>query len=154
MRAPGKTLVTFPALLILLVSSTMLSACKRELAPIRYGTDAGSYCRMTIVEPRFAGSILTEKGRTLKFDAIECMTNYVLQEEQNGVSFSPDQIYASVDQQGELSPVADAFFIISDSVRTPMGGGIVAFKTDQPNSVSWMDLLDLYRRKGGTGMRP
>lgn len=153
MRAPSNNTTVIVTMLTLLAFSAMLSACTRELDPIRYGTDAGAYCRMTIVEPRFAGSILTDKGRTLKFDAIECMANYVLQEEENGLSFSPDQIHASVDEHGDLLPVSNVFFVISDSVRTPMGGGIVAYDSDQPNSITWSDLLDLYRQKNETSKR-
>lgn len=136
----------FCAVACLLFFAGLSSGCKHELRPIEYGTDNGSYCRMTIVEPRFAGAILTDKGRTLPFDALECMTQFVVQKESEGVDLSGFKMHASVNDDGELYPVSDVYFVISDSIRTPMGGGIVAYDERQPGSMSWDELLDHHRR--------
>ena len=52
-------------------------SCNPESKPIIYGQDKCDFCRMSIVDQRFAGEIVTQKGKVFKFDAVECMLNYI-----------------------------------------------------------------------------
>jgi copper chaperone NosL len=54
----------------------MLIACNPERKPIQYGEDKCAFCRMSIVDQRFGGEIVTQKGKVYMFDAVECMVNY------------------------------------------------------------------------------
>ena len=55
----------------------MIVACDPESKPIVYGEDKCEFCRMSIVDQRFAGEVVTQKGKAYKFDAVECMVNYI-----------------------------------------------------------------------------
>ena len=105
---------------------------------------------MTIVEPRFATSILTEKGRTLKFDAVECLANFVLSEDKAGNDNTGNKLFVSIDEIGTMTAIENAFFIISDSIRTPMGGGVVAYDSEQPGAKKWPEILTHFREMGPT----
>ena len=73
-------LITVLSLLLL------FAACSPQPRPIEYGTDLCDFCRMTIVDKQHAAELVTDKGRVYKFDAIECMVNYL---EQNDKIESP-----------------------------------------------------------------
>jgi copper chaperone NosL len=55
----------------------LLLACNPESQPINYGADMCEFCRMSIVDQRFGSEIVTQKGKVYKFDAVECMINYL-----------------------------------------------------------------------------
>ena len=57
-----------------------LSGCTdTKPEPIAYDVDACAYCRMQISDPRFGAELVTAKGRTLKFDSIDCLVAYYRQ---------------------------------------------------------------------------
>ena len=47
--------------------------------PIIYDSDGCAYCRMQISDKRFGAALVTKKGRTVKFDAVECLLEYYKQ---------------------------------------------------------------------------
>jgi nitrous oxide reductase accessory protein NosL len=80
---------------------------------------------MAISETRYAAELIRQDGEPIKFDDIGCMIHYVEGTRQN------DDVAAcfvlDFDSQEWLD--ADrAFFLRSPAFKTPMGGGIVAFK--------------------------
>ena len=66
----------------MLILPALLTACSQKPDKIRYGSDECAYCKMMITDNRFATQIVTETGKSIKFDAIECMADYV--EENRG----------------------------------------------------------------------
>ena len=66
---------TFKIVAIMMVA--LLSACSRAPEPVQYGKDACAHCRMTIMDKRFAAEIITAKGKVFKFDAAECMADFL-----------------------------------------------------------------------------
>ena len=111
---------------IFLAVTVLLSACSNEPEPIFYGEDQGAHCRMTIADDRFATEIVSVNGRAIKFDSIECLMSYV----QSG-SIERSEI-ASVwvigaDSPGTLILAENAHFVKSQAIKSPMGGGLIAF---------------------------
>jgi copper chaperone NosL len=108
------------------VLSTLIlwAACSPSPKPITYGTDKCDFCRMTIVDPQFAAELVTEKGRVYKFDAIECMGMYRLEEPGTGFAFLLVNDYL---RAGTLQPVTDCTFLISPELPSPMGANLSAF---------------------------
>lgn len=98
----------------------MLNACTPESKPIHYGEDKCDFCRMSIVDKRFGGEIVTQKGKIFKFDAVECMVNYIDQrvEDESKLKFILTNTY---DNPGELCNVSECTYLISKNMPSPMG---------------------------------
>ena len=110
-------------------------ACTVEPQPIEYGVDQCDYCRMTIVDNQHAAEAVSRKGKAYKFDAIECMVNYLAD--------YPDKEYAfllvgNVLEPGELIDAQESQFLISENLPSPMG----AFLSAVPDSDQLQVLMD------------
>ncbi len=57
----------------------VISSCSVEPQPIDFGKDHCTYCKMTIVDDRYGSELVTAKGKVFKFDAVECLINFNLQ---------------------------------------------------------------------------
>lgn len=87
--------------------------------------DACSFCRMAISERQFAAEIIKTDEAVLKFDDIGCMLRY--QEKAEDKS-KPAAIFVTDYASKEWIKAEDAFFTRSETIKTPMGGGIIAFR--------------------------
>jgi copper chaperone NosL len=109
-------------LMAILLLAVLVWECSHQAEPIHYGQDQCAFCKMTIEDPKFGAEIMTSKGRTYKFDAIECL-----------VSGLPDYSNVNVilvtpfDKVGTLVPIDSVVFLKSESIKSPMGGGLAAF---------------------------
>jgi len=113
---------------IALIALTIVTAwsCSVEPQPINYGTDACEFCKMTIVENRWAAEIVTSKGKAYKYDAIECMMNYMNRNDIN----SNEMALLLVDDYsnpGDLIDARNATYIKSEAIPSPMGAFLSAF---------------------------
>lgn len=121
-----KTLTSF----ILLLSLGLIS-CSREPEPIIYGKDACEHCKMTIMDSKFGAEIVTSKGRIHKFDAIECMVDF-LKDNPERINNSKDMHLAiDVAAPGNLINARNAFFLKDEAFKSPMGGNLAAFNSRQ-----------------------
>src|SRR5690606_41500698 len=55
----------------------VLTSCNVGPQAIDYGKDGCHFCKMTIVDKLHAAEIVTNKGKIYKFDASECMINFM-----------------------------------------------------------------------------
>jgi copper chaperone NosL len=111
------------SLLILFALSTCQSQVDLDQPPdIRYGEDVCERCNMIISEPRFAAAYYTAEGDARRFDDIGGMAIYHAEHQEDVAQFWVH------DFQTEDWIIADqAFFVMSDTLHTPMGYGVVAF---------------------------
>lgn len=107
----------------------LLGSCNPESKPISYGEDKCDFCRMSIVDQRFGGEIVTKKGKIYKFDAVECMTNYLDEADHPANSFAYI-LTNTFDKPGELWPAKECVFLVSKNMPSPMGGFINPFTTE------------------------
>ena len=61
-------------------------SCKVEPEAIEFGKDQCSFCKMNIVDKTHAAQFVTAKGKQFKFDAIECMVNYIGQNSEEKIA--------------------------------------------------------------------
>lgn len=113
--------------LFLLFAVFILLACNPESQPINYGSDMCEFCRMSIVDQRFGSEIVTQKGKVYKFDAVECMVNY-LDERVEDESKLKYILTNTLDAPGELIDVQECRFLRSKNMPSPMGMFINPFK--------------------------
>jgi len=112
---------SFTTIILLL----LLASCTVEPEPIDYGKDACSYCRMNIVDRQHAAEFVTKKGKVFKFDAIECMMNYVKDIDTSTVAL---YLTSDYDDPGVLMDATTATYLHSEKIPSPMGGFLSSFK--------------------------
>ena len=105
---------------ILLLTLGFLAACKPEGKPIAYGEDKCEFCRMSIVDNQFGCEVVTQKGKVYKFDAVECMVNYLDQrvEDESKIKLILTNAF---DSPGSLTPAEDCYYLNSKNMPSPMG---------------------------------
>ena len=113
----------------LLLISVLFAACNVSPQPINYGSDVCHFCNMTIVDKQHASQLVTSKGKAYKYDAIECMV-HSLQDEFKDTEIAHKMI-ANFEKPGELIPAANASFLVSDKLQSPMGANLSAFQNKE-----------------------
>jgi copper chaperone NosL len=146
----------FFAISLFLSVTLFIIGCNAEPEPILFGVQECSHCRMTITERPFAAQIMTVKGRTHSFDAIECMMQY------SKVNFATHQevrFFRVADQNAphELFDATMATYVISEAIPSPMGGNLSAFRnrnvaadrlgTLEGDVLTWVELVQLYNNR-------
>jgi len=128
---------------------SLMLACNPESQPISYGSDMCEFCRMSIVDQRFGSEIVTQKGKVYKFDAVECMVNYLDDriEDESKLKYI---LTNTLDAPGELIDVQECRFLRSDNMPSPMGMFInpfkdstLAIKNQEENSGTILDWINL-----------
>ncbi len=121
----AEKLVKKTFLLLLIPLSAMTFSCQIPVKEIQLGRDHCYSCKMGISDLKFAVVILTNKGRSLTFDDVKCMKNYI-NSAPNGADVK--EIYVS-DFTGNhaLTPVKNAYFFSSTYLISPMQGNVAAF---------------------------
>jgi copper chaperone NosL len=127
----------------------LLLACNPESQPINYGADMCEFCRMSIVDQRFGSEIVTQKGKVYKFDAVECMINY-LDDRVEDESKLKYILTNTLDAPGELVDVQKCTFLKSKNMPSPMGMFInpfrdstLAIRNQEENSGTILDWANL-----------
>jgi len=107
----------------------LATACSQEPAVIHYGSDECAHCKMMITDEQFASQIVTDKGKALKFDAIECMAVYQREnadELQGAIRYVSDY-----NQPGNWLKAKETQFVKSEVVNSPMGESLLAFPSQE-----------------------
>lgn len=127
----------FNYFVLLIVALAFACATNFNAVDIENG-DMCSFCRMAISEKQFAAEIVTKDESVLKFDDIGCMLRY---RKTKGANLDAAAIYVADSETKKWIKAEDAFFIRSTTVKTPMGGGIIAFSSaDREGALRFSDL--------------
>src|ERR1043166_4409639 len=101
-------------------------SCNTEPHPLIIGKDKCSFCKMPVADPKFGAEIITIKGKLYKFDDIICMISFFKRGLEDKEKVKNTLVVDYYDSQ-KLIDVNNSFFLKSDSIHTPMNGGIAAF---------------------------
>ncbi|UKM65986.1 nitrous oxide reductase accessory protein NosL [Flavobacteriaceae bacterium GSB9] len=113
-------------LLCLIAFPYILLNCNAKPQAIDYGNDGCHFCKMTIVDKLHAAEIVTKKGKVYKFDATECMINFMKTFNNQNIKLYLSNNYKA---PGDLIDATQATFLISENIPSPMGAFLSAFKT-------------------------
>ena len=98
--------------------------------PVQVGADRCPYCSMSVIDARFAAQQVTVTGRVHVYDAIECLVDHLAGHGgpplADGWCFVADHA-TSTRETASLVGVHEAYLRHHPRLRTPMGGGLVAF---------------------------
>lgn len=104
-----------------------LTACSASgPEQIRLNSDNCDHCKMTITDGRFGAELITSKGRIYKFDDFRCLHAYIKSNPDAKSVFIHDYLKDNV-----LIPSESAWFVSSESFRSPMGGNTGAFASEK-----------------------
>lgn len=103
-----------------------LGSCSSKPEPIKPGSDACSFCKMTISDARFGAEAITKKGKVYKFDDIHCMLSFLESDEIKRVGVG--KIYLTdFSQPHNLTEAGSSFFLQGAEIKGPMNGEIISF---------------------------
>jgi copper chaperone NosL len=131
-----QTLKHYSIIALLLI----LFSCNVSPQAIDYGNDGCHFCKMTIVDKVHGAEIVTNKGKVYKFDASECMINFLDEFEDS----SEIKLFLTnhFTEPEVLMDATKATFLISENVPSPMGAFLSAFKNK-------VDAEKIQAEKGG-----
>lgn len=104
----------------------LLSSCQSGPEALNYGQDDCDYCGMKMVENKYGAEIITEKGKVYKFDDLNCMLDY--KSENMGEEKVSQFLVIDFSSPGKLIDATSAYFLKSDTLRSPMGANAAAFE--------------------------
>jgi copper chaperone NosL len=113
----------------LIIGVTALANCQKQavtpaaLAP----EDMCAYCKMAISEKRYAAELIDSEGLAFKFDDIGCMANFIKGKKNPAKTIA--RFVMDFDEHQWIK-AEDAYYVSSSELRTPMNGGVVAFKSE------------------------
>ena len=127
------------SIFLLSISILILMSCSVEPQKIEYGKDACSFCKMTIVETKFAAQIVTKKGKAFKYDATECLLNDIEVKKENSLAYI---LVTDYNKPKELINATEASYLISKEIKSPMGAYLSAYKTIEEAKQNGTKLFD------------
>ena len=122
-----------PILLLALIGATACQPTGPEA--IQFGQDQCVYCRMTIADPKFGAELITDKGRVLKYDAIECLVHHLAEDAPP----HRDLFAVAYDKPRELQPVESLVYVIAPAFKSPMGANLAGFTRSSPELTALRD---------------
>ena len=107
-------------------ASVILISCNPKPEPIKYGTDNCTECKMTIMDARFGGEIVSKKGMIFKFDDAHCMAAFM---EKRGIELKNihKTLLSDYNKKDNFLNVDTAIFVLSSKLKSPMGSNAAAF---------------------------
>lgn len=104
----------------------LITGCSTGSQTIDYGNDGCHFCKMTIVDKIHGSELITDKGKVFKFDATECMLNYINDNKELPVRSLLTNYYET---PTAFISTEEATFLISEKLPSPMGANLTAFQT-------------------------
>ncbi len=109
---------------MIIIALFVLSCNSQQPSPININKDNCDNCKMSITDAKFGCEVISSKGRVYKFDDIECMQNFI--KENNTNTFS-SVLVSDFNNNLQLFKADKGYFLKSESIKSPMGGNIAAF---------------------------
>lgn len=143
---------------ILTVFTTLfLFSCNPEPKSIEFGFDNCYKCGMTIADEKWGAEIVTHKWKVYKFDAVECMVAYYLDEKKAGRDGEFHSFWTiNYLNPKELIEATSAYYLKSTEYHSPMAFNAPSFKTkeDRDKSIKtvsdipldWISLVELIKK--------
>jgi len=135
---------------LILAFAVFFVSCSVKPEPLVLGKDACYACKMTLMDERFGGEIVTKKGKVYKFDDLNCMINFSKSgyEPKDNIAL---QLVVDYAHPGNLVDVQKTTYCKSEQIKSPMAGQAAAFEKredlEQYNSewkgavLTWAELI-------------
>jgi len=118
---------TIPAAALMMF---LFTSCTAKPQPFAYGKDICDDCKMTIMDPKFGGEIITKKGKIYKFDDAHCLVNFM----KGGTVKEADvaqTVFVDYENDHSFLDVKTSYFVTSDGLKSPMNSNTAAFSSKE-----------------------
>ena len=116
-------------ILLLSLLSLLMITCTPEPEPIIFGSDMCVYCKMMIADTRYGGELVTQKGKTYKYDSVECLAASYLEQH-----IPLDDVHSlwviDFNRPEFLINAENALYLKSKDLHSPMGLNLSAFSEE------------------------
>jgi copper chaperone NosL len=109
-----------------LLFSFIFTSCAAKTEPFNYGKDECSFCKMSIIDIKFGGEVVTKKTKVYKFDDAICMIRF-LQSGKAGEKEIAEKVVINFEKENDFIDVNKSVFWINPELRSPMGSNAAAF---------------------------
>ncbi|WP_205573259.1 nitrous oxide reductase accessory protein NosL [Flavisolibacter nicotianae] len=107
-----------------------LNSCSVKPTPFQYGKDMCDDCKMTIIEPKFGGEIITKKGKVFKFDDAHCLSHFIHSGSVKEADIA-QTVFVDYDNNNHFLDVKSSYFVVSPQLKSPMNSNAAAFVTKE-----------------------
>ena len=108
----------------ILAIAGLFAACTPAAEPIAFGEDMCAHCKMTIVDEQFAAEAVSQKGKVYKFDAIECMVEFLKIKQSDQMALL---LVRDFESPKGWQDATQCSYLISKDLPSPMGAGLTAW---------------------------
>ena len=135
-----------------LIAAALIGCAGYAPEEIHYGTDQCDYCKMTIADKSFGSELITQKGKVLKHDSIECLAaaDMVFANKSQDVH---SRWVTDFGQPGQFLDANKAWIVLAERQKSPMGIGLVAVSSEESaaklidevggRTVTWSEIKEI-----------
>jgi copper chaperone NosL len=108
----------------------LFTSCNTKPQPFAYGKDICDDCKMTVMDPKFGGEIITKKGKIFKFDDSHCMIHFL----KSGSTKQADvaqTVFIDHENEKNFLDINSSYFVVSDHFKSPMNGNAACFSSKE-----------------------
>lgn len=117
-------------LLMTLMTAILIGCAGYAPEEIHYGTDQCDYCKMTIADESFGSELITQKGKVLKYDSIECLAAADMAFAGKSQDVHSRWV-TDFDEPGQFLDANKAWVVLAERQKSPMGIGLVAVSSEE-----------------------
>ena len=103
-----------------------LASCSTGPQPIKLGSDACAFCKMTISDKNFGAEIVTKKGKAYKFDDTHCLIAFMNENTVEPKDIKATYLVNFVEPHNFIE-TSEVLLLKSEDLHSPMGGNIASF---------------------------
>jgi copper chaperone NosL len=107
-----------------------LSSCNAQPTVFNIGKDNCDDCKMTIMDAKFGGEIITKKGRIYKFDDAHCLANFIKSNTIKKEEIA-QTVFINFEKPNTFLPAGTAVFVVSPQLKSPMNSNAAAFENEK-----------------------
>lgn len=112
------------SVMVALVLCAVVASCAKAPA-IAWDKDSCQHCTQRISDKHYAAVMIGKDGKVYKFDAIECMADYIA---KHKTPYKTLWVSNYEKPTKKMLKVEDATFIQSDRLHSPMGANVAAYR--------------------------
>jgi copper chaperone NosL len=106
----------------------IMISCQSGPEPFAYGKDICADCKMTIMDPKFGGEVITKKGKVYKFDDAHCMNKFLGKGAVKEADIA-QTVFIDYENNKNFLDVKSSFFVVSPRLKSPMNSNAASFST-------------------------
>lgn len=117
-------------ILVTILLCVSLVGCNVKPEPLQFGKDGCHHCKMTLMDNKFGGEIVTAKGKIYKFDDVNCMLSFY-NSGQVATEEMKDILIVDFSKTEKLIDARSALYVKSESIKSPMASSVAAFESNE-----------------------